>query len=313
MSRSVTCLRGELVLLLSVCGCLCQPPDGQPGDCVSSSGSSPLVVLGGGADGFLPIVEGDALPLVHGTQGGSHVWMAVRAGGLKLPVSIALEATDAFTGEIVASGFEQPPLNAAPGPDGLECERHRLYLYLEGDVGQGAGLVDVAVTVTDAAGHSAADARRVWLGQKMPACLPGEAPTLTPLSVTTPWWVGAHDEAIGQDARLQALDPNEPRRFLFGAATRDLAGSAVTLDVSLLDPEDPAQPLASGRADGQTDAWWGRPQGEGDDCYLPLTVALELPGGWQNRPVLLRVVGDDGLGGRVESRTRVTLAPADTP
>lgn len=43
---------------------------------------SPSLEIGVGEEVFSPLSEGDTLPLEYGSQGGQHVWIALRAHGL---------------------------------------------------------------------------------------------------------------------------------------------------------------------------------------------------------------------------------------
>src|SRR5262245_19352029 len=63
---------------------------------LTACGGVPVVDVGTGFDLFIPIRDGDMVPLIHGPQGGYHVWGAVRAENvdrseLKLRYSLALE------------------------------------------------------------------------------------------------------------------------------------------------------------------------------------------------------------------------------
>lgn len=51
------------------------------GTAADPSGSTATLELGTGETTFAPITDGAALPLVHGCQGGYHVWIALRARG----------------------------------------------------------------------------------------------------------------------------------------------------------------------------------------------------------------------------------------
>lgn len=46
---------------------------------VAPEPGEPRLELGTGTARFAPVQDGDALPMVHGAQGGWHVWVAVRA------------------------------------------------------------------------------------------------------------------------------------------------------------------------------------------------------------------------------------------
>src|SRR5690349_21999710 len=69
----------DAMLALAAAGCAgCGPPDGPPCD------ADPLTVEIGSAgtsgEGFVAIDhDGQDVPLIHGSQGGFHLWMHVRA------------------------------------------------------------------------------------------------------------------------------------------------------------------------------------------------------------------------------------------
>lgn len=86
----MTCRPGVLVLLCAAAG-LCGactdggPPPVYPGPAVC--------VLGGGFIQFVPLSDGDSVPLIYGPQGGHHVWGSARvqyvdAKKLKLTYSL---------------------------------------------------------------------------------------------------------------------------------------------------------------------------------------------------------------------------------
>lgn len=48
---------------------------------------APRLELGTGTARFTRVEDGDVLPMVHGAQGGWHVWVAVRAEGMDVELS----------------------------------------------------------------------------------------------------------------------------------------------------------------------------------------------------------------------------------
>lgn len=122
-------LRRALLLVPFLGACGAAPPDVPP---------PPLqLALGGAArvDGaFLPLVDGQDVPLIEGAQGGFHVWMKYRLSGLDEPrhflvekrawresdgklVLRAMGSVDAGTGD-----WELPeamPMFMCPSPIGL--------------------------------------------------------------------------------------------------------------------------------------------------------------------------------------------------
>ena len=69
-----------LALIASGWGWACGAPPGQGAD------ASHRVLLGTGSDGFQPIAEGAAVPLISGIQGGFHVWTSFLAFGFETDV-----------------------------------------------------------------------------------------------------------------------------------------------------------------------------------------------------------------------------------
>jgi hypothetical protein len=63
----------------------------------------PGVEIGTGSDHFVALADGDTVPIIHGIQGGYHVWGAVRArgvdpSGLRLRFTVWLtDGTDPVT------------------------------------------------------------------------------------------------------------------------------------------------------------------------------------------------------------------------
>lgn len=80
----------------------------------------PVVHLGTGGDGFHPLTPGQDLEMVHGPQGGWHVWIAVRADHVMSQVAQVLDIVDVASGvsvvdaEAVTSLYNLSPL--VPGP-----------------------------------------------------------------------------------------------------------------------------------------------------------------------------------------------------
>ena len=124
--------------------------------CGCSAGVSgpPNVDVGGGADQFITLRDGDSVPIIHGLQGGYHVWGSVRASGVD-PNALALrftlyieEATDAYTirNDTVdlSDGEHLGTAVFLPNPDDVRGRSCRFHL-----------------DVTDAAGRTASSEHRV--------------------------------------------------------------------------------------------------------------------------------------------------------
>ena len=82
---------------------------------VGVAGAPPVPVqlvaeIGGGKDAFVPLADGDSVPVIMGVQGGYHIWTAVRIHDPTLKV-VAVSLTSRFedTGALVG----QPSKEAA--------------------------------------------------------------------------------------------------------------------------------------------------------------------------------------------------------
>jgi len=65
-----------LVLGLAACGCAAAAPDP-----IEPEGAA--LELGTGTWRFEPVEDGDEVPMIHGAQGGWHLWVAVRTDGME--------------------------------------------------------------------------------------------------------------------------------------------------------------------------------------------------------------------------------------
>jgi hypothetical protein len=76
---------------------------GSPDDTgLSCAERTPWIEVGTGEDGFVPLVSGDVLTMVHGPQGGWHVLGAVRAWNMGPIVDIRFIVTSVDHGVVVA-------------------------------------------------------------------------------------------------------------------------------------------------------------------------------------------------------------------
>lgn len=84
------------------------PPDTDTTPVVTGCYDVPLTVNGGFGDtSFVPISAGDTLPLVHGPQGGWHLWSSVQVEHTHEAVQILPTVTLKATGEVI-SGAQGP-------------------------------------------------------------------------------------------------------------------------------------------------------------------------------------------------------------
>jgi hypothetical protein len=81
-------VRTTLLVLVLVLLCGCGGPDLE---------SDPAIELGTGEVEFVPLADGDPVPLTFGLQGGQHVWGALRVVGIdwrEIALTFALEGPD---------------------------------------------------------------------------------------------------------------------------------------------------------------------------------------------------------------------------
>ncbi len=124
------------------------------GGCSAGFAGPPTADVGGGVDQFITLHDGDSVPIIHGLQGGYHVWGSVRAAnvdpsGLALRFTLYIEeASDPYTirnDTVDLSGGEH--LGTAvflPNPDDVRGRSCRFHL-----------------DVTDAHGRTASAEHRV--------------------------------------------------------------------------------------------------------------------------------------------------------
>jgi hypothetical protein len=75
--------------------------------------AAPELQLGTGKDSFEPLAEGQTVELIHGPQGGWHIWGSLRARGLASPLTVVYAVALADTGEVLSSTtYEIEPLAA---------------------------------------------------------------------------------------------------------------------------------------------------------------------------------------------------------
>src|SRR4051794_36949910 len=69
-----------MALVTGVLGCRADLEDVADG---AAATPAPICVLGGGVLAFVPEHDGDTVPIIHGPQGGYHVWGSVLAHGVR--------------------------------------------------------------------------------------------------------------------------------------------------------------------------------------------------------------------------------------
>ncbi len=101
--RSVVC-----ALPLAALVAACSSPS--PGQTVDSGGGSPaagctddaaIAELGTGDTAFVPVSDGDELPVIHGSQGGNHILGSIRVHHMN-PIQLVHFTITAETGEVVS-------------------------------------------------------------------------------------------------------------------------------------------------------------------------------------------------------------------
>jgi hypothetical protein len=156
MRRAITSALG---LVLGACASV---PAMAPSD------GTPMLELGTGTYAFVPVTDGQTLPLIHGAQGGWHFWVAVRVTGSSASSgSLTLEtqpADESSPARIATIGVHFDPPDATGG---------RSFLGLQdimSDPSCAVGtLIRVRATVTLPDGTRVSDERHVVPG-------PGDSP-----------------------------------------------------------------------------------------------------------------------------------------
>ncbi len=237
--------------------------------------------------------DGEVVP-AYGPQGGSHLWVGASVVGLAPPLSYAFEARDAFSGARLGVGRTQGG-----------CDVSAARLFLNGLFPAGAGLASVRVVARDGAGREASQRARVWIGVRLPACVPaaGVQPSLTPVLL-------ASATRGREDARsLRDGDAPTPTIYgdaLVGAAVTGFAASAVTLTARLYADTSAGRTLLSeviaAPTTGDTAVAPAVRRAVGDcvapaTAHVPLAVALD--------GAVLVLTADDGLGHRRTEERRL--------
>lgn len=291
--------RAALALLPALLSCASDPAPPSPlvGDCQPSS--NPSVVLGFGPGLVEPLARDAEATQVFGPQGGSHVFVGASMTGFEAIVDLSVEARDAFTGGVLAA-VRRPSATARRFPDtpAGACDLRGTLLVLNGLFPGGAGLATVRVSVVDGAGHRASDAQRVWLGRRLPACVPadGVAPSVVPLALVHP--TQRRDEALSlrDDDVVRPVSGGDA---LVGVGTLGFAASAVTLVASLYEVTAAGRRLVrevrAAPATGEIGVVPVLRRGA-SECVSPATVRLPVDDAVTDRALVLVLRADDGLG-----------------
>lgn len=121
------------------------------------SNEPPWVEVGTGWESFIPVAEGDGVPLIRGPQGGFHLWTSVRVSRHFDPEKV--EVTTWAEGGL-PPGYDHLParLTLQPFADGYERLGLRAFIYNETLIGQ---TVTLKVEVVDSTGRKGSDERTV--------------------------------------------------------------------------------------------------------------------------------------------------------
>ena len=128
--------------------------------CGASFAGPPEVELGTGGDRFVAIHDGDTVAIVHGIQGGYHVWGAVRARYLD-PRALRLRFTLALD-DASAPLSVREDVGDLDGGDGSDPGTHAgTTVFLPDPAVARDHACRFTVEVTDADGRTAGDSRRI--------------------------------------------------------------------------------------------------------------------------------------------------------
>ncbi|MDO9020364.1 MAG: hypothetical protein Q8S73_11445 [Deltaproteobacteria bacterium] len=312
-----------LALLAPVAAASC---DGAPlatGDrstvCGGFAGDASVTPGLGGSD-FIELRDGAIAPQVNGSQGGSHVLVGARLRGFRSPVTLSVEARDAYSGARLGAAHAASAVAAVPadGP-GDACDVRGMWLLLNALFPGGAGLADLTFTARDATGLTRTATRRAWIGRPLPSCAPDEGvgASLVPLTLASTTQRRDEALAITPGATLRASVGGE---VLVGAAVLGMAASAVSLTARVFDDASPSRALlrevrAAAPAGDATVV--PTPRRAAPECVAPVTLRLPVDPTMGGRPLRLSLTADDGLGhARTEEREvrfATVTADAGTP
>lgn len=89
----------------------------------SSFPGPPDITLGTGVDSFVPVADGDAVPIIMGLQGGYHIWGSVRARYVD-PVQLHIVFTLYLVGNDTPETIRHDHVDLAGTSDGLSYGEH---------------------------------------------------------------------------------------------------------------------------------------------------------------------------------------------
>jgi hypothetical protein len=108
-----------ILSLAAACGGDSAEPtsDGSSGDIGSSgdSGDEAYVAIGTGFPSYIPVSDGDTLPIIEGIQGGFHLWGGFEVSGLE-PIGLTIEFDLEWNGESIGGASYTDELSGDSNP-----------------------------------------------------------------------------------------------------------------------------------------------------------------------------------------------------
>lgn len=131
--------------------------DGGPSDGAADGGLARPVEIGTGAEAFEPLSDGQTLPIIAGPQGGFHLWAAARVREPIDPENLSLRFRVLLDGGTQSDNTWKLSLVQ----NGDAWEWFALTEVLSNPDAVRGKEVEFRLDVTDTAGRTASDARRI--------------------------------------------------------------------------------------------------------------------------------------------------------
>ena len=155
LQRALLCCACALAL---ACGSPADPEKQADGGVNSQDGGAePLLQVGTGTDSFSALNDGDAVTIIAGPQGGYHVWTALRARAPLDPTGVSIHLRVLFNGAELSKNDYVLDLQKK----GAYFEWYAMTAFIPDPTAVQGKEIELAVDVTDKAGLSASDSRRV--------------------------------------------------------------------------------------------------------------------------------------------------------
>lgn len=181
--------------------CLTAGCGGQDSGLRDAASTTPSLEVGTGADAFVPIADRDFLDVVDGCQGGRHVWVSVRVGGLDASdVALTLTLTRRVDGTVLSLPFSRRVRLTTP-PGASRAELVGLAFVVDSAAVEPVFGDEVVLraSATDRVGASVSDERVGLLRYGGSACMP-VLPDAGGDDAGTPPDAGQVPDAGGDDA-----------------------------------------------------------------------------------------------------------------